>query len=52
MKVFLQCSLWLGTRGLTHMSKLLIEKYLEDYRNGLKVKLRIQWIFCFRKYNG
>ena len=27
-----------------------IEKWLEDYRNGLKMKLRIQLILCFRKY--
>ena len=26
----------------TLMSKLLIEKELEDYRNGLKMKLKIQ----------
>ena len=29
---------------LTHMSELLIEKYLKDYRNGLKMKLRILWM--------
>ena len=37
---------------LTHVSKLLTEKQFEDNRNGLKMKLRIQWLFCFKKYKG
>ena len=46
-----------GSVPLSHaanvVTKIGLHKHTHtDYKNGLRMKLRIHWLFCFRKYNG
>ena len=42
----------MGELRIVGTGKSCGKPFLEDYRIGLKIKLIIQRIVCFRKYNG